>query len=83
MSGMPTPLPHLQVPLRERLANALRHVVDGGGIPAPQRVPAPPLARVGLLNTGELLVLPGDGRAPVIVSATTARLLRRMFEETS
>lgn len=77
----PSRLPYLFSPLRERLANALRHLLDGAAIPEPVAEPEPP-TRVGLLNTGELIVLPGASPAtPLVFSAETTDLVRDILAE--
>jgi hypothetical protein len=53
--------------LLRRLRNAARYVVHGGVMPAE----AAPTARVGLLNTGELIVLLAGGGHLVLASHTT------------
>ncbi len=84
MSGAtltPTRLPYLFSPLRERLANAMRHLFDGAAIPEPAPAPVPP-TRVGVLNTGELIVLPGDSPGtPLVFSAETTDLVRDILAE--
>lgn len=57
----------------ERMVAAWRHCAYGTPLPAPQR---PVAARVGLLNTGELVVIPGDERPIVVFSADTTDLVR-------
>lgn len=77
----PTRLPYLFSPLRERLVNAMRHLLDGAAIPAPEPAPVPP-TRVGVLNTGELVVLPGESPdTPLIFSAETTDLVRDILAD--
>lgn len=57
--------------LIRRLVNAGRYLVHGGVMPAEQ----PEAARVGLLNTGELIVLPAGG-GQLVLSPETTELVR-------
>lgn len=65
----------LVYPLRHRVVAACRHMLWGTPMPAPEPPPVPPV-RVGLLNTGELVLLDADGGDRVILSAAETDLVR-------
>lgn len=61
--------------LPHRLANALRYVLEGTPMPALR----PAATRVGLLNTGELIVLlPGEGQ--LILGVETVGHVRAVLD---
>jgi hypothetical protein len=57
--------------LLRRLLNAGRYVLFGAVMPAEEQ----PQTRVGLLNSGELIVLPAAG-GQIVLSAETTQLVR-------
>lgn len=62
--------------LFRRLLNAGRYVLDGGVMPAEQ----PKAVRVGLLNTGQLIVLPAEGGL-LVLSRETTELVRDALDQ--
>lgn len=62
--------------LVRRVVNAARYLANGGAMPAEPRQ----AARVGLLNTGELIVLPAHG-GQLVLSAETTQLVRDALDE--
>lgn len=61
--------------LRTRLRNALRHLLHGTVMAAEQ----PREARVGLLNTGELIVLLANG-GQLVLGTDTTELVRDVLD---
>jgi hypothetical protein len=62
--------------IARRLVNAARYLATGGVMPAEP----PQAARVGLLNTGELIVLPAHG-GQLVLSPETTQLVRDALDD--